>query len=277
MIKSFSLAAMAVLVLAGCNSGGSDNSSKSLSDYSEAEKLAYVIANQNTVLDSVSSDNNTRSTRSTKSRTVASCDSGTMEVFFSVPFDQVSYDSEPNKILFNDCKIGNETTNGDIKLDVSTDGLTETMSTENGFTVSGGEYPGSILKGGTMTRTQDGDWEILTINLEMQINGIKHGGENLIYRGRDFDDGSSIEYPVSGKEKIGNSAYFTVDPAYDASSTPFKTNADGKLVSGKFKYLDKQNHAVELEITGEDVVTVRVDEDGNGSFVGDEVSSIDLD
>ncbi len=274
MIKSFSVVAMAALVMVGCNSGSkSGEEVKSVQNYSDAEKLAYAIANQKAVLDSA---NGKKQSKSTKSRSVVPCESGTMEVFFPVPLDQITEDIEPNKMIFNNCKNGAETANGDMQLITSTDGKTTTLSTLNGFTLTGGEEPGSILPGGTMKVEESGEWNILTINLEMEINGVKHGGENLIYRAKDLSDGGSIEYPVSGKEKIGASAYFTVDPAYDASATPFKTDANGALVSGLFKYIDSKNHSVELEITAKDTVTVRVDEDGNDSFSDTEVSTIKL-
>lgn len=277
MIKSFFLVAMAALVLVGCNSGSNGNSAsvKSLSSYSDAEKLAYAIANQGSILESATGEKKA-SSKNTKSRSLISCESGTMEFFYDLPLSQLRGDEEPNKMIFHNCKIDGETANGDMQLVTSADGLTETFSTNNGFSVTGGKEPGSILPGGTMSVKKEGVWNVLTINLEMEINGVKHGGENLIYRAKDLNDGSSIEYPVSGKEKIGESAYFTVDTAYDASATPFVTDAQGDLKSGKFKYIDKKSHAVELEITATNEVTVRVDEDGNGSFVGDEVSTIKL-
>jgi hypothetical protein len=108
------------------------------------------------------------------------------------------------------------------------------------------------------------------------FNGVTHGGENLIYRSKEFSDGSIWEYPVSGKEKIGDSAYFIVDPNYDASTTPFKSNANDELLSGLFKYLDKNDNAVELQITSKDIVTVRVDENGDGDFSDNEQSTINL-
>ncbi len=273
MIKSFSLVAMAALVMVGCNSGSNSTQGKNLRDYSDAEKLAYAIAKQDAVLESA---NGSSQNKNTKSRSVTSCESGTMEFFFPVPLDQLTYDIEPNKMVFHNCKMNGEIANGDLEMEISSDGLTEVISTKNGFSVTGGDEPGAILPGGTMSITQDGEWDIMTINLEMEINGIKHGGENLIYRSKELSDGSSIEYPVSGREKIGDNAYFTVDPAYDASTTPFKTNTNDDLVSGLFKYIDQNQHSVELKITAKNEVTIWVDKDGNGSRTDNEVSSIKL-
>ena len=279
MIKSFSLVAMAALVMVGCNSGSknsvADNTTKTLSSYSDAEKLAYAIAKQGNITESAGKSKKSKSTRS-KSRAVQACDSGTMEFFLPQTdiLSQITDASFPNKIVFHNCKQGDETFDGSIEF--TEDGDTSTMGSSTGFTVTGGEYPGSMLAGGNISIRQDGEWEVSTINAIITVNGVKHGGENLVYRSKEFDDGTSIEYPVSGKEKIGESAYFTVDPAYDASATPFKTDANGDLISGLFKYVDDNQHSVELEITAKEVVTVRVDEDGNGSFVGDEVSTISL-
>ncbi len=275
MIKNFSLVAMAALVMVGCNSGSNTTTNtKSVSSYSDAEKLAYAIAKQDGVLESATQS---KQNKNSKSREVIPCESGSMEVFFPLPIEQVSYDMEPNKMVFHNCKMDGEIANGDLQMQTSADGMTETFFTESGFSVTGGEEQGSILPGGTMSITQDGAWEVLTINLEMNINGVVHGGENLIYRSQLLSDGSSIEYPVSGKEKIGDSAYFTVDPVYDASATPFKTDANGDLRSGLFRYIDQNQHSVELKITGKNVVSVWVDENGNDSRDAEEVSSIKLD
>lgn len=277
MIKSFSLAAMAVLVLVGCNSGGDSDSirkaSVDLSSFSEAEKLAYAIANKDGVLESV---NGEKSTKSTKSRSIIPCDNGTMEVFFSVPIESITEYTEPSEMIFHNCKMDGEILDGSMKAEFDSMGEKTHMSFPNGFSITGGEEEGSIQSGGYIDLVMEGEWEVVTINMVMTMNGVVHGGEDLVYKMKVLSDGSTIEYPVSGKEKIGDSAYFTVDPDYDASETPFKTNANDELVSGKFKYLDSEDHAVELEITGTDIVTVRVDTDGNGSFVGDEVSSINL-
>jgi len=287
MIKSLSLAAIAVLVITGCMSGSNDRDGgkisapnvktvQDISTLSSAEKLAYALAHQDSVLESAAGEkklgNQSRSTRD-----LFPCENsdGTMEVFFDVPLSELTGDEEPNKVVFNNCRMAGETINGDMEYQRSDDG-TETISTINGFSVTGGDVPGSVLPGGTMSMRKEGAWNIMTINLEMEINGIKHGGENLVYRAKELSDGSTIEYPVSGKEKIGESDYFTVDPAYDASATPFYTDASDNLIRGTFKYLDKQDHAVELEVTAKNVVTVRVDEDGNGSFTEGEVSAIKL-
>jgi len=288
MIKSLSLAAIAVLAIAGCKSGSNDVNNgrtgasniktvQDVSTLSSAEKLAYALAHQDSVLESVAGEKKPGN-QSRRTRDLFPCENrnGTMEVFFDVPVSELTGDEEPSKVVFNNCQMAGETINGDMEYQRGDDG-TETISTVNGFSVTGGDVPGSVLPGGTISIKPEGDWSVMTINLEMEINGIKHGGENLIYRAKELADGGTIEYPVSGKEKIGESDYFTVDPAYDASATPFYTDANDNLLNGKFKYLDKNDHAVELEVTAKNVVTVRVDEDGNGSFGDDEVSAIKLD
>jgi hypothetical protein len=85
-----------------------------------------------------------------------------------------------------------------------------------------------------------------------------------------------LEYPVSGKEQIGESALFEVDPTYDASKTPFKINKDDYVVSGKSRYIDPKGHQVEIEIVATNIVSVKVDENGDKEFDETEISTIKL-
>ncbi len=177
-------------------------------------------------------------------------------------------------ITYRNCLEDGGILNGSIKFE-STE-KSDKMTYLTPFTFVSDEEKITI-RPGTVELLREGEWEKLIINVEMTINGITRGGENLVYKGKDLPDGGSIEFPVSGKEKIGDSAYFRVDTTYDASQTPFKTDKRGKLLpGGLFRYVDGQNHRVELEATGIDQITVRVDSDGDGNFSDDEVSLIDI-
>ncbi len=276
-IKIYSLVALATLVLVGCGGSSDSNANSSSStpatikkfsqgveNLTDAEKLAYAVANQNKLP--------TGKSNKKRSRDLQNCtNGGTMDMVFDPQnLTQMS-------IVFDNCAEDGEISNGTMKLDgMSENGEPTKITFVTDFKVTGDENV-FVKKGGTMQRIKEGIWEKMIINVEMTVNGVTHGGENLIYKGKESQDGSFIEFPISGKEKIGNSAYFTVDTSYDASATPFKEDKDGNLQKGGlFKYKDKNNHKVELEVTDTNVVTVRVDSDGDGSFSSDEISAVDL-
>jgi hypothetical protein len=272
-IKRYSAFLLALGLFAGC--GGSDNdngdkqkvdvkkASQDLSNFSDAEKLAYAIAKQNKALDK-------SEPKQKRSRELLQCQNGgTTDISADLsdyinPITTISYDNclESGEILNGSMKFEGDETNGKI-----------TFVTN--FTSTGGDEEVTV-KPGSIQHIDEGNWEKIIINIEMTINGITRAGKNLIYKGKELSDGTFIEFPVSGKEKIGDSAYFTVDTSYDASKTPFKSNVNYELLSGLFKYKDNNNHAVELEVTSKDVIEVRVDENADGSFSDDEKSAIDF-
>ncbi len=269
-IKQYSVVALATLVIIGCGGNNDNSNNKSsktdLNSYSAAEKLAYYIANQ----DKTTQTGNSKKKRS---REVKECqNSGSMD-FGSVSNED--FLNKPVTIVFNHCDDGYGTTHGTLQMNMD-DNDEGTMNYLTDFTFKDGSDKGLIKKGGSVETHHDGEWEVATINMVVVFNGITHGGENLVYRSKELPNGESEEYPVSGKEKIGDSAYFTVDPSYDASATPFKTNANDELISGLFKYIDDKNHAVEFEVVGKNKIAVRVNENGDGTFSNDEKSIIDL-
>jgi len=273
--KRYSIVTLATLVILGCGSNDNDNTNnitaKSIQDlntFSDAEKLAYAVANQKNAI-------KTDGAKNKNSREVQSCENdGTTE--FTFPDNMGVPDYTQPYIKYENCLEDGETLNGEMKFSMGNSYETGSITYITDFTSTGGEDEVFIKAGGTITMSQEGDWEVLLINLEMTFNGITRGGEDLIYKGKGLADGGFIEFPVSGKEKIGNSVYFMVDPSYDASQTPFKSNKEEQLVNGMFKYLDEDNNSVELEITSKDIVTVRIDQDGDGKFSENEISTIDL-
>ncbi len=266
-IQKYSVVVLTTLVLIGCGSSDSKSATpttKDFSSYTDAEKLAYAIVNQKNALTATDSDDK-------QSRIVENCqNSGTMN------FGEIDFENYvPPTIAFQNCDDGYGITDGTVKMDLDEYG-NGTVNYLTDFSFKDSTDEGLIKQGGSVVIHTEGDWEVATINMVMVFNGVTHGGEDLIYRARELSNGGYEEFPVSGKEKIGDSTYFEVDPSYDASTTPFTSNANNELLSGLFKYLDANDHAVELEITSKDIVTVRVDENGDGSFSDDEQSSINL-
>ncbi len=280
-IKKYSVVALATLVLIGCGADDKNESTtKDLSTYSDAEKLAYALVNQKKALNAGQSDEKQNKGLSAEqsdekqSREVQACQNGGLMDFGERDYSDF-LNNTPTTMIFNNCDDGYGITNGTMKMDLDNYG-NGMMTFLTDFSYKDGNDEGLIKEGGRVEMHTEGGWEVATINMVVVFNGITHGGENLIYRSKELPNGGYVEYPVSGKEKIGDSVYFTVDPNYDAILTPFISNANYELESGLFKYLDKNNNAVELEVTGKDIITVRVDENGDGIFSDDEKSTIDL-
>jgi hypothetical protein len=268
-IKKYSVVALATLVMVGCGgSGDGGTATKDLSGYSDAEKLAYALVNQKKALNAGQSDGK-------KSRAAQACKNGGSMDFGEFDFSNYTDYSSPMTVAFKNCNDGQGVTSGTMKMDLD-ENEEGTISFLTDFSFKDSDGEGFIKKGGKVEIHYENGWEVATINMVATFNGVTHGGENLIYRSKELPSGEYEEYPVSGKEKIGDSVYFTVDPYYDASTTPFTSNSNDELISGLFKYLDADNHAVELEITAKDVVTVRVDENGDSVFSDAEQSTINL-
>lgn len=266
-IKIYSVVALAALVIIGCGADDNNESTtKDFSTYSDAEKLAYAIANQR---DTFAAGQGEQKTSKSRAFGVSCEKGGTVDVNFFDPSEYLL-----SGMTFKNCDDGYGVTNGTVKIDLDSndDG---TISFLTDFSVKGDDDI-FIKKGGTVTMNHDGEWEVSTINMVAIYNGVTHGGENLVYRSKELPNGYYIEYPESGREKIGDSAYFDVDTSYNASKTPFTSNTNDELLSGHFKYLDANNNAVELEVTSKDIITVRVDENGDGVFSDDEKSIVNL-
>ena len=268
-LKIYSLALLLAGIFIGCGSSGDTDSSTStttknvsqdLSNFSDAEKLAYAIANQNKALSKGKQ-------KKKRSRILQSCQNGgTMNMDVNVS----DYSHPVTTVTYDNCLEDGDITNGSLKFEGDENNGQITYLTN--FTYSGEDEVS--VKPGSVKFIDEGNWKKMIINVEITVNGVTRAGHNLIYKGKELSDGSSIEFPVSGKEKIGDSSFFTVDTSYDASKTPFKSNANDELLSGLFKYKDDKSHMVELKVTAKEEISVKVDENGDGSFSADEKSKI---
>jgi outer membrane lipoprotein-sorting protein len=290
MIKSFSVAAMAVLVLVGCNSGSTEGSSTKAASLADAKKLAQNITTGTSLGSSVGSIGsiagqsiNTLSTKSTRSTFNQSClNGGNMAMTFDE--NQFSYSSTPKAmdmaIEMQNCNQNGEISNGKITFKIqnlSGDNMNMDISFPTNFTTIADGKTMTIKAGGSMQMKHEAPYEVMILNIEVTDGSESYGGENLVYKMKENSDGSSEVFPVSGKENFGTGVYFMVDPNYDASRTPMVIDHSGNLqVGGLYKYLDGANHHVEVEVTATNEVTVWVDENGDGNHDANEVEVVPL-
>jgi hypothetical protein len=281
-LKHYSIAVIATLTLfAGCKSGSNDTTTfanaKSIDNpaqLSDAEKLAVAAIEANKKPD-ISDDENSKS-RALQNQNCPN--GGTMEMEmpdFSNPM-QMPQDYTFT-ISLHDCVDDGVVENGSMQITSNSDATSGDVLFTSDYTMRGGGEDVFVKKGSTFRfrKLEDG-WEELLIDADMSYNGIRHVGKDLIYHSKFFENGTILEYPVSGKEQIGESALFEVDPTYDASKTPFKSGKDDIVVSGKSRYIDSDGHQVEIEVVAANIVSVKVDKNGDKTFDETEISTIKL-
>ncbi len=248
-------------------------SSDDLTKLSASEKLAVAIKNGRSY--ESASENLIEQDKAfpTPNQPQSCTDGGSMEMI--VDSEELLLD-EPQvmTILFKDCNQDNEIIDGSMK--IITKGENVRTEFSKNFQVIGEDFSLSILNAGSVDSRNEEEYEVSTINLEMDIDGLIHGGQDLVYKSKELINGGYEEYPVSGEEKIGDGSYFSVDSTYDASQTPFISDENSNLLSGKFKYIDDKGHQVELEVTKKNEVSVKVDENGDNNFSRNEITVISL-
>jgi len=294
MIKQYSVALLVALALfSGCKSGNDDDTTtttdtntfsnvkdiQNIDLLSDAEKLALAaVSSSNTAQQSNQPDNQNSRSRALYTESESCPNGGIMKTTIDdAIFNQnMDYNSPiPMTMTYIDCVEDDFTTNGKMKIVMNHDdsGSVEFLTD---FTDISPSENVLVKQGSKISYHIEGDWEVAIINATIMYNGLLHAGENLIYKSKELSNGNYIDFPVSGKEKIGDSAYFTVDPNYDASQTPFTTDTNDDLISGTVKYIDMQNHQVVLKITEKNTVTVKVDNNGNHLFSDDEISVVSI-
>jgi hypothetical protein len=281
-LKHYSIALLATLsLLGGCKSGSNDTTTftnaKSIDNpaqLSDAEKLAVAAIEANKKPD-ISEDENSKS-RALQNQNCPN--GGTMELEMPDFSDPMQMPKDyAFTISLHDCVDDGVVENGSIKITSSSDATSGDILFISDYTARGGGEDIFVKKGGKFRfRLLEDGWEELLIDVDMKYNGIRHVGKDLIYHSKIFEDGTMLEYPVSGKEQIGESALFEVDPTYDASKTPFKNNKDDNVISGKSRYIDPKGHQMEIEVVATNIVSVKIDENGDKEFDETEISTIKL-
>lgn len=173
--------------------------------------------------------------------------------------------------VYKACNDGFFTLNGEIVGEYIEDGMSinsQTLTYITDFSIDGLGIS-QIIKGGSRIEfDQDmsyGSSFRAKRTLIMQIDGNTFGSKDLVYMISGVFD--VTYYPVSGREYINNlKNYFEVDPSYDASLTPFRIVNGNLEPGGLFKYIGQNGNKLEVEITNQNEVTVRADENGDGTF-----------
>jgi len=182
---------------------------------------------------------------------------------------RVSGDGNQNEMhilgSYKDCKIGSNTFNGSMKIDIKMKN-SRTMEYMNlnfpsDFEASTGLQKIRYFKNSKieMNNISGSSFDMLT-TLKVDVDGRLHGSDNSKWH----FDGDSM-YQVSGKEYIDNlGSYVTYDKGYDMSKTPFRYDYKG-IKSGEAHYVGANGGKIVLKAEDGDLL-VKVDSDNNGDF-----------
>ena len=288
-MKKYVSVLISLLIFTGCGNGSNSiatdqgnnildteivkKSSDDLTKLSNSEKLAVALKSRRSY-ESVSE--NLREDETTfNPNTLQSCEEGgTMEMIMDTESLANGEFPQLMTIIFDDCNQHDEIINGSMKVTQNSEMSGKIEFSENFQVIGNSTF--SMIGNGSFTFMEEGEYEVSIINMEMELDGLVHGGQDLIYKSRELIDGGYEEYPISGDEKIGDNAYFSVDSNYDASLTPFVSDRDFNLLRGKFKYTDDKGHQVELEVTRKNEISVKVDDNGDNQFTNNETTIISL-
>ena len=211
MIKSFSVLAMAALVLVGCNSGS--NASAKAATLTDAKKLAQNITTAPSIGKSIGSKGTSNvKTLGSKSRSVTEnrCSNGGS---MTVSFDESQFMTSQIPTSFSmsmnmkNCKEDGEQTNGTMKftmknLSDSMDNVDMTISFPTNFTVTADGKTATIDAGGSMRMQTQDPYDVMTINMTVHDGAETFGGKNLVYKMKENSDGSEEIFPVSGETEV---------------------------------------------------------------------------
>jgi len=262
MIKSFSLAAMAVLVMVGCNSGSNDTP-KTTSFVEKNAKVATIsgvksIGNntENISIKSISETSKDLDKRETSSTQL--CQSGSMTFTGDGSSDNFSLDA-------SNCKNEDSTINGAFHANISKASHTANMEVTRDLSVEDNEGNFLVKKGSKITASGTDTSALIKADFLLSANGEEIALENLSVAAEDqANDKISISFR-SGKINIAG-YYFE----FVSQVKPFIVGDDG-VESGLLRLQDGAGHKVEIDVESANNVAFKLDENGDGVFSENEI------
>jgi len=260
VIKSFSLAAVAVLMMVGCNSGSKSDSAPS---FVTKNSKAVTIGSLQNLGDTVSTES-LKSVKSTADNTYNKddssnyeendqpCDTGSM-VFSEVGSSSFSMDA-------TNCTKDGTIINGAFSLSVSESDRKASAKVTKAFTV--------VDEGTNLFLAKDSKIIVndhtIEIDFQSKINNEEISGNNLSIAFTEKNNGATFSF-TSGVVNVAG-YYFE----FVSQESPFVLGDYG-LESGLLKLKDGAGHKVEIFVEAANQVALKVDENGDGIFSEDEV------
>jgi len=260
VIKSFSLAAVAVLVMVGCNSGSKSDSAPS---FVTKNSNAVTLGSLQNLGDNVGADS-LKSVKSTADNTYSKddssnseendqpCDTGSM-IFTEEGSSSFSMDAK-------NCTKDGTTINGAFSLSISESDRKASAKVTKAFTVVDNGINLFLAKDSKIIVND----HTIAIDFQSKINNEEISGNNLSIVFTERDNGVTFSF-ASGVVNVAG-YYFE----FVSQESPFIIGNMG-LESGLLKLKDGAGHKVEIFVEGANQVALSVDENGDGVFSEDEV------
>jgi len=260
MIKSLSLAAVAVLVMVGCNSGSKSSDAPS---FVTKNTQAATIKGLQSLGDTVNSDS-FQSVKSTADNTYSKdtsgdyidngqpCDSGSMT--FTGGEDSPSFSLDAKN-----CTKDGSTINGTLSASSSEGTKKASGTVTRDFTIVD-EGMNLFLAKNSHVSIND---HTIDIDVKSKINNDEVSANNLSVTFTESENGATFSFS-SGVVNIAG-YYFE----FVSQVSPFVMGNDG-IESGLLKLKDGAGHKVELFVEATNQVALRIDENDDGQFSEEE-------
>ncbi len=279
MIK-YSIAVVATLAMIGCGGGSSDKKSENLT---HSDKKA-TISGLRSFGDNVASSDSLENTKisSSLSRYNGSnyddnrdsmCQSGSLDI---------TPQNNEQKITFvaNNCKDGYSTINGSAVLEMNEKTESGSAKVLSDLSILD-EYFSLLIKKDSWVKLESNsinDDEIdikITANFKAVVNDEKFEANNLsfVMQEEEYPDYDKESFYIESGEMLMGEFYFKVDPSHDQSKTAIATGENGFISGGVIKLLDGAGHKIEIAVVSKDELALKIDENGDGSFSDNEITT----
>lgn len=261
MIKSFSLAAVAVLVMVGCNSGSKSDSAPS---FVTKNSNAVTISGLQNLGDNVSTDS-LKSVKSTVDKTYSKddnddyeyndqpCDSGSMTYTGGEGSSSFSLDAK-------NCTKDDSTIDGALSASIFESERKASVLVTRDFTILEDGLNLFLSKDSTLTVNN----HTIGIDFQSKINNEIVSANNLSIIFTEKENGATFSL-TSGEVNVAG-YYFK----FVSQVSPFVLGNSG-IESGLLKLVDGAGHKVEIFVEAANKVALKIDENGDGFFSEDEI------
>jgi hypothetical protein len=230
--------------LAGLKSLGTDSSSENLSNTKVRSTLDKFNSDDNQNIDQI-------------------CQQGTMDV-------NTANNQQTMIFTADQCNDGFTTINGSAKVEIYDNEKGGFAKVLTDLTISD-NYFSLLVKKDSWIKLQVNSQDniSLTAGFKTVINGETLAVDNLSIDASGGESGGSVLIK-SGEIMIGDNYFKVVD-----GTTAIVTDTNS-FVSGTIKLLDGANHKVEIAVVSKDEIALKVDENGDGTFSANEISTENL-
>ncbi len=270
-INKYSLVAITLALLIGCNNNSGSSNESDLSKDSDPVTIESLKSLQSSI------DKDTRSSIKSLSTKVSDeeikdpssidsaqiCESGSIDFNLQEAQNQFSFEAK-------ECMVDQSTIDGALEINGNENDMNIEIKVTKELSIKD-QFSSLLAKKDSYLSIKFDMQNNITISssFDLLLDQEEIKVDDLVIKAKEDTTSVSIYMP-SGEMRIGK-VYLKVDPNYDNSKTPFVINDDGSLQKGGLiKFLDILNHKMEIEAISSNEIEFRVDQNGDGEFSEDE-------